>query len=89
MSKTYYKDPDAVLDYTIDWSPWLDGDTINTSIYIVANGIVEDSRSNTNTETTIWLSSGTSSVKYKITNRIVTAAGRTEDRTFYVKIKEK
>lgn len=86
MSKVYPKDPDAVLDYKIDWSDWLQNDTISTSIWIVPDGITEDSSTNTSTVTTIWLSSGVSSVKYKIVNRITTAAGRTEDRTFYVKI---
>jgi hypothetical protein len=29
MSGTWIKDPDAVLDYTVDWSAWLEsGDTI-------------------------------------------------------------
>lgn len=88
MSKTYYKDPDAKLDYKIDWSDWLDGDTISTSTWIVPSGITEESSTNTNTTTTIWLSGGTHAVKYKVVNRITTAAGRIEDRSFHVKIQE-
>ena len=29
---TFTKDPNAVLDYSVDWAKWLDGDTIATSV---------------------------------------------------------
>ena len=30
---SFPKDPDAVLDYYLDWGPWLAGDTIVTSAW--------------------------------------------------------
>jgi len=87
---TYIKDPQSVLDYGFDWSDWLDtGDTVSTSTWNVPTGITEDSDSNTGTTTTVWLSGGTVGKKYKITNRMVTADGRTVDRSFYVRIENR
>jgi len=89
MSKTFTKDPDAVLDYSIDWEDWLDGDTISTSSWTLQSGIVKESDSKTTTVTTIWISGGTVGKVYAVTNRIVTAASRTEDRTFYLDVRER
>ena len=35
---TFTKDPDAVLDYSVDWSLWLAGDEISTSEWILEEG---------------------------------------------------
>ena len=40
---TFLKDPEAVLDYTVDWGIWLDTDTISTSNWTVPAGITKDS----------------------------------------------
>ena len=34
---TFLKDPDAVLDYSVDWSKWLAGDQIETSTWFVSD----------------------------------------------------
>jgi hypothetical protein len=86
---THTKDPNAVLDYQIDWSTWLDGDTIATSAWIVETGITVDSDTiHDTTSATLWLSGGTVGSTYECTNRITTAGGRTDDRTIKIKIKE-
>ena len=89
MAQSFIKDPNAVLDYTVDWSEWLDGDTISTSSWTVATGLTKASDSKTSTAATAWLSGGTVGVTYEATNRIVTAGGRTEDRTIYIMVMEK
>jgi len=90
MLKWPNKDPDEVLDYKIDWTPRLDGDTIVTSIFIVTpSDIVVDSSFNTTTESTIWLSGGILNKEYSITNRIVTTDGRTMDQTVKLSIRQK
>jgi hypothetical protein len=79
---TYIKDPDAVLDYGFDWSDWLAvGETIKTSTWTVPTGITKDSSANSTTATSVWISGGTAGQTYEIVNRIITSAGRTEDRT--------
>jgi hypothetical protein len=86
---TFVKDPNAVLDYLIDWSPWLGADTIVTSTWIVPTGITKNSDTKTNTTTTVWLSGGTAGTKYPLTNRVVTAGARTDDRTITINVKER
>ena len=88
---TFGKDPNAVLDYVIDWGDeWLEaGDEISTSTWTVPTGITKDSDTKTTTTTTIWLSGGTDGVSYDIVNRIVTTGGRTDDRTITIKVRER
>ena len=84
------KDPEAVLDYQINWSDWLpDDDTISTSTWVVPSGITEDSSSNTSTAATIWLSGGTAGTGYAVKNHIVTGAGREDDRTIYIWVRNR
>ncbi len=84
----FTKDPDAELDYRRDWSKWLpEGDTIETSTWLVPDGITSESESHDDTTATIWLSGGTVGQSYEITNRITTTEGRTDDRTFTVAIR--
>lgn len=84
------KDPDEVLDYVIDWSARLAGDTITGSTWIVpVEGITKDSDTNSPTTTTIWLSGGSVGQAYTFTNRVTTLGGRTMDQSARIKIKEK
>jgi hypothetical protein len=83
------KDPDAVLDYSVDWSRWLVDDTISTSTWTLPFGITKNSDSNTDTTTTIWLSGGGAKRRFSITNRIVTADGRTAERTIHIEVRQK
>ena len=84
-----FKDPNEVLDYVVDWSERLSGDTIANSSWTMPPGITKDSDSRTTTTTTIWLSGGTIGESYSMVCRIVTAGGRTMDQTCKIKIKEK
>jgi hypothetical protein len=83
------KDPDAVADYKIDWSPWLAGDEILTSTWTVPSGITKDSDTSDSSSSTIWLSGGTSGTIYEFLNRIVTVSGRTNDQTVTIVVADK
>lgn len=85
------KDPQATLDYTLDWTigGWLGTDTIASVLWTVPSGITQAAASNTTTSATIWLSGGTLLASYTITCRITTAAGRTDERSFRVIIKDR
>jgi len=85
----FTKDPSAVLDYTINWSSWLDSDTISTSTWTVPTGLTKDSDTSTTTTATIWLSSGTAGTQYTVVNHIVTAAGREDDRSIYIVVENR
>lgn len=94
-SAYFTKDPDAVLDYAVDWgaAPWLaDGDTITSSVWIVPateGGLVSVNETTTTTKTTIWLSGGVLAAQYDVVNRITTNQGRTEDRTLHFTIQQR
>jgi hypothetical protein len=83
---SFSKSPIAVLDYKIDWSDWLGIDTISTSTWTFPTGITKDSDSKTNTTTTAWVSGGTEGKSYLLVNKIVTAGGRTEQKTIEIVI---
>jgi hypothetical protein len=89
MAEFVTKDPDGVLDYTFDWETWLGSDTISTSSWVVPTGLTENSDSNTTTTATVWLSGGTAWTWYTVVNRVITAGGRTEDRTLIVLVVER
>ena len=84
----FIKDPEAVLDYEINWTDWLNGDTISTSAWTVPSGLTEDSNSKTTTHAKVWLSSGTAGQTYAVGNKIVTTGLRTDERTIYIECKE-
>jgi len=87
---TLLKDPHAVLDYGFDWSEWLaTGETISSSAWTIPTGIIKDSDTNTTTTTTAWLSGGTVGTTYLVVNRITTSAGRTEDRSVYIRVENR
>ncbi|MBI2817967.1 MAG: hypothetical protein HYX72_13620 [Acidobacteria bacterium] len=89
MSQQFTKDPDATLDYSIEWSKWLAGDTIQTSQWTVPNGLTQASSSNTTTKATVWLSGGTPGQLYTVTNRITTVGGRTDERSITIRVEER
>lgn len=85
---TAIKDPDAVKDYKFDCSLWLDSDTIASHSVTVPAGITLDSSANDSTSVTAWLSGGTAGSSYRITCRVVTAGGRTDDVTVTIMVLE-
>lgn len=93
MPQSFVKDPDAVLDYQVDWSSWLSAtspvDSIVTSSWAAEAGITIDSQSSSSTTATVWLSGGQRGRQYEVRNRIVTAGGRQDDRTIYISVRDR
>lgn len=87
--RTWTKDPNAVLDYTLDWTKWLDGDTIDTATFTVPNGLTLDDSTNDTVLATAWLSGGTAGTSYVVRCRITTAGLRTEDRSFTILVDDR
>lgn len=84
----YKKDPDAILDYTFDWEPYLTpiSDTISSVTWVVSSGITTSSPSHTTNTATVFVTGGVLDTTETLTCRIVTAGGRTDDRTISLKI---
>ena len=93
----FVKDPNAnPLDYTIDWSAWLQSaattDTISSVSWTVPTGLTKTNATNTTTTATIWLSGGvlgSGKSVYKVTCLVTTAGGRTEAQSFELLIQAK
>lgn len=85
----FVKDPNSVEDFEFNWVAELNGDTISTSSFILPDGMTQVSASNTTTTATVFVSGGTNGQLYRITNRVVTAGGRTYDRTYRVLIMDR
>lgn len=89
--KGFVKDPQAILDYSLDWGPWLDGDTISTSNWVVESPLVIESGTESfdSTTTVLFISGGTAGQTYLVTNTITTAGGRTDERSFELRIRNR
>ena len=98
---TFPKDPDAVLDFKFDWATstngrgftdWLDtGETIQSYTITAEAGITLDSdvAVDSNTSVVAWLSGGTAGTTYDVACKIVTTAGRTDERTMSIVVAER
>lgn len=77
------KDPNAVLDYTVDWTDWLTpvADVIVSVEWVPSTGITVVSSSSTSTTATAFCSGGVPDADEFVTCRITMAGGRTDDRT--------
>lgn len=84
------KDPDAVLDYSLDLSAWLTdaGDSLQ-SLVVIGNGVTIDSHAISGTSVIAWVSGGTVGESATVTFRFTTANGRTDDRSITLKIRER
>lgn len=98
------KDPDEILDYSVDWSRYLGADTINAvqwycenasgvktifdSVDIV-NGLQHISSSNTSTVCTIQLSLGDNNTTYTLYCEITTVGGITTERKIKLKVRQR
>lgn len=85
----FQKDPSTTLDYGIDYALWMSsGDTISSSVFSGGGLSVTSQSISSHTAICFVTSGGTSDALYKISNRIVTTQGRTEERSFYLHIIE-
>lgn len=80
------KDPDEILDYSIDWTNKLQSsENISTSTWTVeTTGITKVSDTSSSKISTAWLSGGVDDVTYTLKNTIVTNS--TPQRTFVDRI---
>jgi hypothetical protein len=84
---SYDKNPSDVLDLSIDWTDWLDGDTLTGSTWD-DGGLTVVTSSYTATESTVRVSGGADGSEYWLENTITTSAGRTEVKTLRVVVSE-
>ncbi len=97
MPKTHTKDPQAILDYSVDWSggdgtpPWLhEGEGITSATWsVTARGpgaVTIDREGRIGGKCTVWLAGGTPGVTSIATCHIVTSEGREDDRSHTIRV---
>lgn len=97
------KDPDEQLDYSIDWSRYLDDATISSVVWkiedadgvkqtwsptTVVNGLQYVSSSHNDTVATIQLGLGTANRNYDIYCQISTSEGVVTERRITLKVRQ-
>lgn len=80
------KDPDAILDYSFDWTKWLAGDPGLSAPWTAPAGISKVNESFSAGVATVRLSGGTVGQQYDVLNRITKTTGEVDDRTLRVTI---
>lgn len=86
----WYKDNDEELDYPVDWSDWLDGDTLASSVWVVPAGITATADTFSSPVTVIWLEGGgVSGTRHVLKNQITTTLGRHTERTITVIMRDR
>lgn len=88
---TIKKDPNATLDYTFDWSEYLAliNDSLANAEWIVTPGLVVETQTFNATAAKAFVSGGEVDTEEALTCRITTTGGRIDDRTVYLKIRER
>lgn len=104
MYKWPDKDKDEIVDYSIDWSRFLNGDSISGVTWFVydADGVKTEflpaqlvnnlqclSFTNTLTVATLRVAFGTNNIRYKITCQVETQQGLQFEVSVFLRIKEK
>ena len=97
------KDPDETLDYSVDWSRWLNGATISSVVWYVddstgtktaitsgstVNGIQNVSQTTSNGVATINLGLGTANTEYKFYCSMSDSSGNVAERVIRLRVKE-
>ena len=77
------------LDYGVDWTAWLAGDTISVSAWTVTTGLTVGVQAvnAAGTITTIWISGGTAGTAYTLANKVTTVGGRIKEQSFKIEVK--
>jgi len=97
------KDPDEILDFSVDWSRWLGTATISSAVWYVdnssgvktaitagntVNGIQNVAQTISGDVATINLGLGTNNTEYKFTCQITDNVGNVVERVIRLRVKE-
>ena len=88
------KDPEALLDYSVDWgADYLSGDTLTESSWTVSpaesGGLSIVSSRYDLLVSTVQVGGGTAGRIYRLTNHVVTAEGREDSRSIMLRVEKR
>jgi hypothetical protein len=82
----FNKDPLEVLDYTLNWKPWLKGDRLTSVTWTMPAGVANAGDVYSASTTTIFITGGTAGTSYAVYVVVGTARGRTAKRTIQLNV---
>ncbi len=89
----YLKDPDSRVDYAIDWSGYLDGQTVAASAWAVTpaepGGVAVAQASFDLARTAATLEGGLAGHVYSVTNRVTLSDGQIDERSIALRVEER
>lgn len=88
------KDPDAVLDYAVDWgAEYLGGDLLAASDWTVIpdepGGVTIAGNDFDATTTTVKAAGGSPGKLYRLVNRVTLESGRIDDRSIVLRVENR
>ncbi|MFN2472794.1 MAG: hypothetical protein ABR588_02565 [Sphingomicrobium sp.] len=90
----HLKDPGATLDYAVDWgAEYLDDDAIASSSFDIApvedGGATIVGTANDFKIATVTVAGGLAGRQYRVTNHVVMASGREDERTIVLRVEQR
>lgn len=89
----YLKDPDSRVDYSIDWTPYLAGQAIEASFWVVApaepDGIEAEETSFEPARTAARLTGGVTGHCYTVSNRVIFSDGTLDARSITLRVERR
>lgn len=89
----YLKDPDSRVDYAIDWLPYLGGQTIVDSQWIVEpteeDGLGADNERRDGSRTAASLAGGIVGHVYSVRNRVTLSDGSIDERSICLRVEQR
>ena len=85
------KDPQARIDYVIDWSAYLAGQSVIASEWSVhpAGGLTVEEAAFEPGRTSVRVSGGALGHVYRLTNRVTLSDGQVDERSVTVRVEER
>lgn len=86
----YLKDPQSRVDYAIDWSPYLEGQAIEASLWTVepdeAGGVAAEETGFEPVRSAVRLAGGLVGHSYTVSNRVTFSDGTTDIRSITLRV---
>lgn len=87
---TFTHDPQARLDYSVDWSAWLaENESITETEWDVPAGLSPSDEITLAGVCTVWLEGGTAGQRYPVVCQISTSQGRRDERTIWLLVRDR